>query len=74
MTSSVTAGAANAFADFLDESMALLSSKKTEIDQVRVRATKNQNTYLTWDHMDIYFATSRGKRGSIRIFTISSND
>lgn len=51
----------SAFADFLDRSMAQLSSKKAEVDQVRVRATKNQNTYLTWDHMDIYFATSMRK-------------
>ncbi len=50
-----------AFTAFLDESMALLSSKKLEVDQVRTRATKNQNTYLTWDHMDIYFATSMRK-------------
>jgi hypothetical protein len=53
--------ALSAFADFLEESMAQLSSKKAEVDQVRVRATKNQNTYLTWDHMDIYFATSMRK-------------
>jgi hypothetical protein len=49
------------FAEFLDGSMAQLSLKKAEVDQVRVRATKNQNTYLTWDHMDIYFATSMRK-------------
>jgi hypothetical protein len=50
-----------AFAEFLEESMELLSAKKAEVDQVRARATKNQNTYLTWDHMDVYFATSMRK-------------
>lgn len=50
-----------AFADFLDRSMAQFSLMKAEVDQVRVRATKNQNTYLTWDHMDVYFATSMRK-------------
>lgn len=29
---------------------------------VRAQAAGNQDTYLTWDHMDVYFATSMRKR------------
>ena len=32
------------------------------LDQVRVTAARNQDVYLTWDHMDVYFATSMRKR------------
>ena len=49
------------FAGFLEASMAQLSSKKDDVDRVRTRATRNQDTYLTWDHMDVYFATSMRK-------------
>jgi hypothetical protein len=38
------AAALPAFADFLEESMVQLSSKKAEVDQVRLRATKNQTS------------------------------
>jgi hypothetical protein len=49
------------FGSFLEGSLGRLSEMKTEVQQVRGRATKNQNTYLTWDHMDVYFATSMRK-------------
>lgn len=49
------------FGGFLGGSFARLSEMKTEVQQIRTRATKNQNTYLTWDHMDVYFATSMRK-------------
>lgn len=29
---------------------------------MRARAERNQDVYLTWDHMDVYFATSMRKR------------
>jgi hypothetical protein len=49
------------FGGFLEESFERLFEMKVEVQQVRGRATKNQNTYLTWDHMDVYFATSMRK-------------
>jgi hypothetical protein len=49
------------FSGFLEQSFERLSEMKSEVQQVRGRATKNQNTYLTWDHMDVYFATSMRK-------------
>ena len=41
------------FSGFLEQSFERLSEMKSEVQQVRGRATKNQNTYLTWDHMDV---------------------
>ena len=49
------------FTGFLEQSFERLSEMKSEVQRVRGRATKNQNTYLTWDHMDVYFATSMRK-------------
>jgi hypothetical protein len=46
---------------FLQISFESLTARKNQIDDVRERATRNQNTYLTWDHMDVYFATSMRK-------------
>jgi hypothetical protein len=56
-----TRAAASDFGRFLEESFEKLSWMKAEVQQTRDRATKNQNTYLTWDHMDVYFATSMRK-------------
>jgi hypothetical protein len=53
--------AVSEFSSFLDRFFEQLSESKAEIQKVRGRATKNQNTYLTWDHMDVYFATSMRK-------------
>lgn len=50
-----------AFAVFLESSLARLRELNNEVDRVRRRATRNQGTYLTWDHMDVYFATSMRK-------------
>ncbi len=50
-----------AFREFLEGAFDLLSRRKTEVQQVRARAAKNQDVYLTWDHMDVYFATSMRK-------------
>lgn len=49
------------FRKFLEESFELLNCRKKEVQQVRARAAKNQDVYLTWDHMDVYFATSMRK-------------
>ena len=51
----------SAFRKFLEESFELLNCRKAEVQQVRTRAAKNQDVYLTWDHMDVYFATSMRK-------------
>ena len=49
------------FGAFLEHSFGLLTGRKNEVKGVRARAAKNQDTYLTWDHMDVYFATSMRK-------------
>jgi hypothetical protein len=49
------------FRKFLEQSFELLNCRKAEVQQVRGRAAKNQDVYLTWDHMDVYFATSMRK-------------
>jgi hypothetical protein len=49
------------FAKFLQGSLASLSALDQQVEDIRKRATGNQNTYLTWDHMDVYFATSMRK-------------
>jgi hypothetical protein len=59
--------ARNAYADvssfthFLQDSLRRLDELNEEVVTVRRRATRNQSTYLTWDHMDVYFATSMRK-------------
>jgi hypothetical protein len=49
------------FSCFLRDSFHLLGELNQEVDTIRRRATRNQDTYLTWDHMDVYFATSMRK-------------
>lgn len=46
---------------FLKESFDQIESLAKTVESVRARATRNQGTYLTWDHMDVYFATSMRK-------------
>jgi hypothetical protein len=50
------------FADYLREVAAVLRAGAARLDSVRQMATRNQNIYLTWDDMDVYFATSMRKR------------
>lgn len=50
-----------ALGTFLEESLRQLDEMNKTVDAVRARATRNQGTYLTWDHMDVYFATSMRK-------------
>ena len=46
---------------FLKESFDQIEQLTKTVDSVRARAARNQGTYLTWDHMDVYFATSMRK-------------
>lgn len=47
--------------DFLSDSLRKLAALYATVKDVRRRATQNQNICLTWDHMDVYFATSMRK-------------
>lgn len=49
------------FRKFLKESEPEILKLDQRIDKVRDRAKRNQDVYLTWDHMDVYFATSMRK-------------
>jgi hypothetical protein len=62
-----------AFSIYLTSSLARLKDLNIEVDEVRRRATKNQGTYLTWDHMDVYFATSMRKAWEYEDLYDSSN-
>ncbi len=59
------------FVDFLRQSLSKLKSLRSEVDRVQQRAKKNQQIYLTWDHMDVYFATSMRKAWEYGDFMIS---
>lgn len=50
------------FAAYLAEVAPVLEGNAGLLTSVRARATRNQDVYLTWDHMDVYFATSMRKR------------
>jgi len=50
------------FAEYLAGVAPVLEGNATRLDEVRAKATRNQDIYLTWDHMDVYFATSMRKR------------
>lgn len=54
-------GALADFDRFLKASFDSLKTLDMQVTHVRRRATQNQDTYLTWDHMDVYFATSMRK-------------
>ncbi len=49
------------FATFLDSSLPRIVARAGQGVQVQKKAAKNQDIYLTWDHMDVYFATSMRK-------------
>jgi hypothetical protein len=38
-----------------------IENRHARLQQVQAIATRNQDIYLTWDHMDVYFATSMRK-------------
>lgn len=50
------------FATYLGGILPQLDERSARLDEVRARAVRNQDVYLTWDHMDVYFATSMRKR------------
>jgi hypothetical protein len=49
------------FRSFLDGALPGISKRAAEGVEVQKIAAKNQDIYLTWDHMDVYFATSMRK-------------
>lgn len=50
------------FAEHLAGISPFLEENVSRLEKVRETATRNQDIYLTWDHMDVYFATSMRKR------------
>lgn len=50
------------FANQLAEVLPLLEGREQVLAEVRRKATRNQDVYLTWDYMAVYFATSMRKR------------
>ncbi len=50
------------FAKYLDSIIPRLEARLTLLNEVRAKAERNQDVYLTWDHMDVYFATSMRRR------------
>ncbi|MCE9561161.1 MAG: hypothetical protein K8U57_03815 [Planctomycetes bacterium] len=50
------------FAAHLESVAPVLEGNATQLASVRATAMRNQDIYLTWDHMDVYFATSMRKR------------
>jgi hypothetical protein len=50
------------FAKYLAGVIPQLEQRSALLAEVRSRAVRNQDIYLTWDHMDVYFATSMRKR------------
>lgn len=50
------------FYSFIHDSLPKLQSEIENLEITRKVGLKNQDTYLTWDHMDVYFATSMRKK------------
>ena len=50
-----------AFKSFLESSLKGLKENEARLSSVRATARMNQDVYLTWDHMDVYFAASMRK-------------
>jgi hypothetical protein len=49
------------FAAHIAEVAPEIENRHARLQQVQAIATRNQDIYLTWDHMDVYFATSMRK-------------
>jgi hypothetical protein len=49
------------FANYVLEIAPELQNRHTRLLEVQAIAARNQDIYLTWDHMDVYFATSMRK-------------
>lgn len=50
------------WAGHLEGVAGVVSANADLLTSVRTKAKRNQDVYLTWDHMDVYFATSMRKR------------
>jgi len=46
----------------VDGIIPLLAARLKLLNEVRAKAERNQDVYLTWDYVDVYFATSMRKR------------
>lgn len=62
------------FADSLTAIGATLAERRTRLEAVRTIAAENQDIYLTWDHMDVYFATSMRKRWEYEDLAVFVNE
>ena len=49
------------FSAYVEEIAPNVASRHARLQEVQAIATRNQDIYLTWDHMDVYFATSMRK-------------
>jgi hypothetical protein len=49
------------FAAYIADVAPEIEKRHSRLQQVQAIATRNQDVYLTWDHMDVYFATSMRK-------------
>jgi hypothetical protein len=53
--------AASDFKNYLEKVLPVLQERHEHLKKIQATAARNQDTYLTWDHMDVYFATSMRK-------------
>lgn len=54
------------FAGYIGTVVPKFNQRSARLDEVQSQATRNQDIYLTWDHMDVYFATSMRKSWEFR--------
>ena len=47
--------------DYLKGVIPQLEQRRSDVERIQTIGTRNQDVYLTWDHMDVYFATSMRK-------------
>lgn len=52
----------NEFNLFLEKSLESITHVKERVESAREKGQKNTDIYLTWDYMDVYFATSMRSR------------
>jgi hypothetical protein len=57
-----TGATVGGFAAYVKEIIPRLEQQDARVKAVRAKATQNQDIYLTWDYMDVYFATSMRKK------------
>jgi hypothetical protein len=49
------------FHTYVEQIAPAIDARHARLQEVQAIATRNQDIYLTWDHMDVYFATSMRK-------------